>query len=185
VANLEWVEKVAAAPVRSRASNPLNSSYQCADGLWLILVNLQSDRAWPGLCRALRVPEMAEDTRFDTASKRATNRGDLISWLDQEFAQWPRTVIGARLDAEHQLWAPMCEPQDLMRNEALDGIAWNEVEINGVSRRVPTFPMQLSASNSEPPGRVPELGEHTEEVLLGCGVSWEEISELRRLGAFG
>jgi formyl-CoA transferase len=29
----------------------------------------------------------------------------------------------------------------------------------------------------------PELGQHTEEVLLEAGYSWEEISQLRENGA--
>jgi formyl-CoA transferase len=33
--------------------------------------------------------------------------------------------------------------------------------------------------------RAPEIGEHTEEVLLERGLSWEQISTLRDVGALG
>ena len=42
---------------------------------------------------------------------------------------------------------------------------------------------------SRTPGSVrqlaPELGQHTEEVLLEAGYSWDDISALREQGAFG
>jgi crotonobetainyl-CoA:carnitine CoA-transferase CaiB-like acyl-CoA transferase len=48
--------------------------------------------------------------------------------------------------------------------------------------RVPGVPVSLS----ETPGHVrtvaPELGQHTEEVLLMLGYSWEQIEDLRTRG---
>ena len=34
-------------------------------------------------------------------------------------------------------------------------------------------------------GLAPQLGEHTEEVLLEAGYTWEQISELRAAGVIG
>jgi formyl-CoA transferase len=46
-------------------------------------------------------------------------------------------------------------------------------------------PVNLSAT----PGRIrapaPEFGQHTEEVLLEAGFSWEEIGALREAGVIG
>jgi crotonobetainyl-CoA:carnitine CoA-transferase CaiB-like acyl-CoA transferase len=36
-----------------------------------------------------------------------------------------------------------------------------------------------------PRGAAPELGQHTEEILLETGLDWDEISELRESGALG
>jgi crotonobetainyl-CoA:carnitine CoA-transferase CaiB-like acyl-CoA transferase len=42
---------------------------------------------------------------------------------------------------------------------------------------------------SKTPGKIrslaPEFGQHTEEVLLEAGFDWDEISELREIGAIG
>ncbi|HTN80247.1 MAG TPA: CoA transferase, partial [Acidimicrobiales bacterium] len=45
-------------------------------------------------------------------------------------------------------------------------------------------PITLSDHPAMLGGMVPELGQHTEEVLLELGYSWDDISELRDAGAF-
>ena len=46
-------------------------------------------------------------------------------------------------------------------------------------------PVQLSKTPARIRGLAPELGQHTEEVLLEAGYSWEEIEALCREGAIG
>jgi crotonobetainyl-CoA:carnitine CoA-transferase CaiB-like acyl-CoA transferase len=42
---------------------------------------------------------------------------------------------------------------------------------------------------SKTPGRIrslaPELGQHTEEVMIEAGYTWEQIADLRAKGAIG
>ena len=45
-------------------------------------------------------------------------------------------------------------------------------------------PVQLSATPTVAGVVAPELGQHTEEVLLEAGFSWEDIAELRAEGAY-
>ena len=44
-------------------------------------------------------------------------------------------------------------------------------------------PVRFSATPSRASGVAPELGQHTEEVLLELGYTWEDIAELRAAGA--
>ena len=46
-------------------------------------------------------------------------------------------------------------------------------------------PFQIAGASIAPRGPAPELGQHTEAVLLEAGLSWERIAELREHGAFG
>jgi formyl-CoA transferase len=44
-------------------------------------------------------------------------------------------------------------------------------------------PVRFSATPARAGVVAPELGQHTEEVLLELGYSWDEIAELRAAGA--
>ena len=46
-------------------------------------------------------------------------------------------------------------------------------------------PVRLSKTPVALRSAAPELGQHTEEVLLAAGYSWEEIEALRSEGAIG
>ena len=43
-------------------------------------------------------------------------------------------------------------------------------------------PISLSETPAQPADWAPELGQHTEEVLLAAGYSWEDIERLREGG---
>lgn len=46
--------------------------------------------------------------------------------------------------------------------------------------RTAGLPIQLSGTPAGPVQPAPELGRHTEEVLLAAGYTWEELDGLRR-----
>ena len=52
-------------------------------------------------------------------------------------------------------------------------------------RAVIGTPIRMSATPLEPSAVAPELGQHTEEVLLEHGYTWDDITALREKGAFG
>jgi len=46
-------------------------------------------------------------------------------------------------------------------------------------------PVAFGATPSAVAGPAPELGQHTEEVLLEAGFGWEDIARLKDSGALG
>ncbi len=44
-------------------------------------------------------------------------------------------------------------------------------------------PADFSENSAEPRGLAPELGQHTEEVLLELGYDWDQIVPLKEQGA--
>jgi crotonobetainyl-CoA:carnitine CoA-transferase CaiB-like acyl-CoA transferase len=46
-------------------------------------------------------------------------------------------------------------------------------------------PFEIEGADIRPRGPAPELGQHTEAILLEAGLDWEQIIELRENGAFG
>ena len=173
----------AARQERARARNPLYNHYPCADGRWLALGMLQSDRYWPSFCRAMGIEELENDERFCGMDVRAANCEELVSVLDGIFStktceEW--AIILKTIDG---IFAPVntladveSDPQ-VLANGYIVGV--DHPVLGHVKYIGP--PVEFSESPGVAPGPAPELGQHTEEVLLElCGYSWEQIEELRR-----
>ncbi|HEV8574979.1 MAG TPA: CoA transferase [Dehalococcoidia bacterium] len=169
---------------RRSVPNPIWNSYQTGDGRWIQLVMLVADVYWPKLCRAVGRSDLEDDPRFDSMPKRTENRKELIALLDDVFAQRPLEDWTTRLDGEGCIWAPaqtiseaINHPQTLARK------AFAEIEhpTHGRIRLVDT-PVKFSDAQVSVRGPAPELGQHTEEVLLGAGYGWDEIAKLRESG---
>ena len=166
---------------RTETLNPLYNSYECKDGKWLMLVCLQSDRYWPSFCKVMGLEELEHDPRFGDLTNRAENCVELISILDKAFATKDREELGKIFDENGILWAPVQSATEAV-NDAQATANGFVVEVDhpthGVFKNV-AGPIQL---NKTPPSIrtiAPELGQHTEEILLEIGYSWEDISAFK------
>ncbi len=85
------------------------------------------------------------------------------------------------------MWAPVLTPAEVHEhvqvapNGYLPAVRSND----GVEFRLPTPPMQFGGEPSTPRGPAPELGQHTEEILLELGRDWDAIAALHASGALG
>jgi len=169
---------------RRSVPNPLWNSYQTADGRWIQLVMLVADLYWPKFCRAIERPDLEHDTRFSSMALRTENREALIALLDQVFGQRTLDQWAARLDAEGCIWAPaqtlgeaINHPQTRARG------AFARVQRPGVGDiELVDTPVKYGGATVGVRGPAPELGQHTEEVLLEAGYTWDEITALRSDG---
>ncbi len=169
---------------RYHAVNPIIDCYQAKDGRWFWLLLLQADRHWPDLIRAIERPDLAEDERFRDITARREHAPELVAELDKVFATRTLDEWGAIFDRENVWWAPV--------NTIPQAIQDPVVRQSGALREVPgpDGPITLVATPADfygtpvgPRGISPELGQHTEEVLLELGYDWERIVALKESGA--
>jgi formyl-CoA transferase len=180
---------VGAIPAMGRAAspNPLVNCYPTADGRWLYFVCLQADRYWTEFCAVIDRPDLADDERFSDMATRAQHAGDCIAELDATFltkslADWRR-----QLEGFSGAWAPALTPAEVHDHVqvAANGYLPELTSHEGVPFRLPAPPMQFGGEPPGPRAPAPELGQHTEEILLELGRDWDAITRLRASGVLG
>lgn len=168
---------------RRQAPNPMYNWYQCSDGKWIALSMLQGDRYWPPFCRAMGLEELEKDARFDTARKRADNSAELVAILDRVFATRTAAQWDSLFRQGDLLWSLVQEQTDLAQDPQVRENQY-VVEFSHPTHgpvEMVGFPMSFSQTPCSLRLPAPELGQHTEEVLLEvAGYTWEEIEELRQ-----
>jgi crotonobetainyl-CoA:carnitine CoA-transferase CaiB-like acyl-CoA transferase len=172
------------APVEGRIMvNPLVGPYRTKDHRHIQLVFLEGDRFWPDLCRLIGREELAEDARFKDMSARREHGAECVALLDEEFArrtfvEW-KELLG-KMDAP---WAPVQSVSELIDDPQVVANDYiGDVVVDGETKyRLPTVPVQF---DGHPPEMrlAPELGEHTEAVLLELGHTWDDIGVLKEAG---
>ncbi|MGE2692803.1 CaiB/BaiF CoA transferase family protein [Mycolicibacterium pulveris] len=172
---------------RFDAPNPIVNSYRTSDDRWLNLVCLQSDRFWAELCELIGRPALADDERFRDAAGRFVNRAACIAELDEAFGartleEWRDALAGfSGVWSAAATFDEVCASTQVADNGYLPTVTGTD----GRPFRLVAPPYQFDGAPNVPAGPAPELGQHTEEVLLEGGWSWEEISDLRDGGALG
>jgi crotonobetainyl-CoA:carnitine CoA-transferase CaiB-like acyl-CoA transferase len=170
---------------RSQANNPLWNHYRCQDDQWLALAMLQPQRYWGDMVRALGLDAMADDERFQTLPGLAQNGAEIVAAFDEAFASRPRAEWIEHLkkspgDFIFTIVNSVNDLPDDPQMQANDYIVDFDHPQFG-----PTKMLGLPVRLSETPGTIrlpaPELGQHTEEVLLEVlGYDWDRITTLRQ-----
>ena len=156
--------------------------YSTKDGRQLSLSMVQSDLYWPKFCAAIGRKDLENDPRFSSAEARGENDNMLYHILKDTF-----------LSKTLEEWKTRLEGIPFGCYQNLNDIIKDPVAREGnffISYQHPTHgQMEVLASPvnlSETPAAIrmpaPEFGQHTEEVLLECAYTWEDIVRLREQG---
>jgi len=172
---------------RRAAPNPLFNFYRTSDGRWLHLVMLQPDRHWRAFCRAVGREDLVDDPRFASAPVRFQHCRELIAILDPLFAARPLAEWAEVLDGADCYWGKVQTVEEVSHDAQAEAIgAFADTALpDGRPLRIVKSPVAFGATPSAVAGPAPELGQHTEEVLLEAGFGWEDIARLKDSGALG
>ena len=169
---------------RKKSANPLINCYKDSEGRWFWLMGLQGDRHWPPTLRAIGREDLRDDPRFADMKKRGQNNAELVAILDQEFAQRPISQWGPIFDRENVWWNPVQTVTEVIRDRQAQGAGlFMDVPSPSGTMRMPAGPCDFYGTPWEARGAAAEFGEHTEQILLEAGYSWEEIAKLKEDGA--
>jgi alpha-methylacyl-CoA racemase len=149
---------------------PCYGIYPTRDDKYVTLSALEP-KFWLNFCEAVDRPELEELHLSEDASQRTKLRDE----LEALFRTKPRDEWEDQLGDEDVMVGAVLEPSEVVETDHFlerDAIDTEEYRVNLVG-------------NSDTEKRDwPEKGEHTEEVLSGCGYSRDELNTLRNEEVF-
>jgi crotonobetainyl-CoA:carnitine CoA-transferase CaiB-like acyl-CoA transferase len=168
---------------RREMPNPLVNSYKTKDGRWLWMVVIQPEPHWQSFCEHIGRPDLADDARFSDFHARMANCTELIDILDEVFASHTIAEWRDRLGTFSGVWDVSQTPQEVIEDpQAVTNGFVAAADAPGPPVVAVTSPAQFDGVAMTTVARAPEHGQHTEEILLALGYSWDEITALKDEG---
>jgi crotonobetainyl-CoA:carnitine CoA-transferase CaiB-like acyl-CoA transferase len=173
-------------PTALGSAHRMNAPYQairCADGY--ITLGAANERLFRRLCEVLGHTEWGNEPAFADNASRVGNREALAARIETITVTQPRAHWLSLLEANDIPCGPIndyaqvfADPQVLAREMVVetDHPALGHLRTLG-------SPIKLSATPPDVSRRAPQLGEHTDAVLIEAGFSGDEIAALRAAGA--
>ena len=149
-----------------------------------VMLGLQNEREWVAFCdKVLLRPELAQEARFSSNSRRSAARDELRQIIVDAFASLSAAQVLERLDLAQIANAQLNTMHDVWEHPQLKARQrWREVDT--AVGQVPALLPPGSWSEGEPRmDAVPALGQHTDAILGQLGYSAADIAELRAAGA--
>jgi itaconate CoA-transferase len=171
----------AAPPERTGASHATIYPYgpfRAGDGK-TVMLGIQNEREWSAFCeKVLGQPQLADDARFASVSRRASARDILQPILLEAFSRLSGEELVRRLDAAQIANARVNDMREVWEHPQLRARArWVEVD-TPAGRIAAPVPPGVSSREARM-GPIPALGEHTDAILAELGFTAENISSLR------
>jgi crotonobetainyl-CoA:carnitine CoA-transferase CaiB-like acyl-CoA transferase len=169
---------------RQRYRAATYTHYRCADG-GDIAIAANTQPMYERLCDAMGRADLREDERFVGPFERDRNVMALVDTFAAEFARRPVAEWEERLTKHDVPNAPVLDYAGVAEHPQFAANGYIvEIEHPNLGRmRVPGPAIHMSGTPSVVQGGGPELGQHTEEILVEAGYSWPQIEALKDRGA--
>ena len=167
------------------AKNPLWNVYRTNDGEWVQFVCLESDRYWPQFCKGLGLDHLEKNPKFESHEMRERNNRELISIIEPAIsAKAYAEIENGFKKAGEVIYQKVQTPLQVVNDpQALANDFFTEVaHPSGRKIRLIASPAKFSRTPASIRTTAPELGQHTEEVLLEIGYSWKDLGDLKEKG---
>lgn len=170
---------------RTMLPNPLENEYWTKDGKWLRVAMIQSDRFWPSFCKALGIEHLARVEKYKDAASREANATEIISILDEVFitkncSEWVKIFEANGLICDTiQPYTDIADDPQALEN----GFFVDVEHPSGITMKLVASPINFGKTPSTVRTSAPELGQHTEEILLEAGYTWDELVSFKEKGA--
>ncbi len=146
-----------------------------------MLSMMQGDDAWEEFAEAVGIAELINEPRFATHDERCNHAVDLREILANLFASHMLAEWIEKFKRHQFAWSPcqnyeeVASDPHVLENDIITTLNHpnlGPLKMVGWTIKLGTTPAQIKT-------RAPELGQHTEEILLEMGYCWDDISKLK------
>ena len=148
----------------------LYDNFKTSDGE-LVFVGVVTDTQWKVFCDAFGLPELLSDPVLKTNPQRVEARPRILPIVTEIFAKMSKADLMAKCEALGLPFAPISKPEDLFDDPHLNasgGLAPVTMP-NGIKTKVPALPIEMNGARLATRLDIPQIGEHTREVLASIG----------------
>ena len=171
---------------RESVTNFMYNIYRCKGGAWLRISNPQPARYWKPFVEALGIERILEDPSIPGAQDGTVQSAELMKLIEDTFAsktfeEWDAIFrrygfIYARIQTIDEL---PDDPQVIANDYITD---FDHPDMGAV--KVCNFPVAFSETPATIQSAAPELGQHTEDVLIEeLGYDWDDIGRFQNAWA--
>ena len=186
-----WAEYEGSGVVPTRSGNcqpkmaPAADVIVVADGH--IVLSAPTQAHWVRLCKAIGQAELASDARFATNEQRVRNRPALLAVLDAALGTMTGEAARQLLERHDVVVGEVRNYQQVMASADVQATGiFTAVDVGeGQTIRIPGRPYRMASLQAAPPlpTQLPQLGQHTGDVLAELGYSAADLAQLHAEGA--
>jgi len=172
------LEGVQPPPMPERVfSWPVYDIFETSDGTPLF-VGAVSQSQWEQLCGVVGLEELLEDDRLQTRMDQINARSWTVPIFAKAISQHDTQSLSASLEALGIPFSPIAKPAEMYDDPHVNrpGGLITTAMPNGETFRAPGLPFEVDRTPIDPELNLPDIGQHTTEILSNLGLSAEEIA---------
>jgi crotonobetainyl-CoA:carnitine CoA-transferase CaiB-like acyl-CoA transferase len=162
----------------------LYDNFKTSDGE-LVFVGVVSDTQWKVFCEAFGLSELLNDPALKTNPQRVEARPRIMPIVTAIFAKMGKQELMDKCEKLGLPFAQIAKPEDLFDDPHLNasgGLSPITLQ-NGAQTKVPILPIEMDGQRFGTRLDIPQIGEHSRDVLASIGYSAQEIGRLADAGA--
>ena len=179
--------RIARSRPRDEAIVAINNFYMTKDEYWLFINGRPNEPDWPDVARAIGREDLLEDERFGSLRDRRRNGVDLIAIMDAAFAEKTLAEWTPILDEAGLIWSPVQTFEQAFEDPQMHaaGVYVDMPKADGTSYKNIASPIRFGDESTDPKGPLPEIGQHTMDVLEQFGIDEETREKYLEAGIIG
>jgi formyl-CoA transferase len=162
--------------------NPLAAGYLAQDGKAFFIAQLEPDREFPRLCKALGIEEIASSELFCDNAARSANAAELYGLLQSQFESHDLAELRRLFKDADVKWSPMPVLEDVIADPQLAAAGAVTSFSDHAELRTISSPVFVAGSEKRPFAMAPDVGAHTREVLRELGYTDAAIESMIKAG---